>query len=222
MTITDRTTKYSITVEAESSTGNIYDGTAKSATGFKTLEFEVEGNTYTVSGLTTSDPSSTDVCNLTNAISGTAVVKDANNNDVTAQFNVTTKDGKLEIKAREVTVSVADKTVEYTGSEQYGNTTYTFNNVVSGQTATITYTPAKGTLVGEYTNGAYTDNTFKVVAGGTDVTSNYTLKTKTPGKLTITDRTTKYSITVEAESSTGNIYDGTAKSATGFRSEERL
>ena len=56
-------------------------------------------------------------------------MKDANNNNVTAQFDVHTTDGTLEILAREVTVSAADKTVEYNGSEQYGNTAYSFSNV---------------------------------------------------------------------------------------------
>ena len=219
LTITDRTTKYAITVVANSSTGNVYDGTAKSATGFKTLEFTVEGNTYTVSGLTTSDPSSTNVCTLTNAISGTAVVKDAAGNIVTSQFTVTTTNGTLEIAKRDITVSVADKSSVYSGSEQSGNTDYSFSNVVTGQTATITYTPAKGTTAGTYDNGSYADD-LKVMSGTEDVTGNYNLTTKTAGKLTITDRTTKYAITVVANSSTGNVYDGTEKSATGFETLE--
>ena len=220
LTITDRTEKYEITVVANSNTGNIYDGTEKSAEGFETLEFTVEGNKYTVSGLTTSNPSSIDVCNKTNAISGTAVVKDAAEHDVTSQFTVTPENGTLEIKEREVTVSVEDKTVEYNGSEQKGHTEYTFSNVVSGQTATITYTPSKGTLVGPYDNGSYGED-FKVVdATGKEVTANYKLVTKTPGKLTITDRKEKYEIEVEANSSLDNTYDGTEKSATGFKTLE--
>ena len=77
-------------------------------------------------------------------------------------MNIRTTDGTLEITAREVTVSVADKTVEYNGSEQYGNTAYTFSNVAAGQTATITYTPSYGTLVDTYDNGEYTASSFKV------------------------------------------------------------
>ena len=217
LTITDLATKYSITVVAKSSTGNVYDGTTKSVTGFETLEFTVAGNTYIVSGLTTSNPSSTDVATLTNAISGTAVVKDAGGNNVTSQFIVNTTDGTLEVTARPITVSVADKSMEYNGSEQSGNTAYTFNNVVAGQTASITYTPAKGTTVGTYDNGSFGDD-LQVMAGDKNVTANYTLTTKTAGKLTITDRNpdNKFVITVVANSSTGNVYDGTAKSATGF------
>ena len=95
-------------------------------------------------------------------------------------------EGKLTINPLDVTVSVADKTVPYNGSEQSGETAYAFSGILSGHTATITYTPSTGTLVGEYDNGSY-GNDFKVVAGTTDVTNNYNLTTKTPGKLTITD-----------------------------------
>ncbi|MBR4743405.1 MAG: InlB B-repeat-containing protein, partial [Oscillospiraceae bacterium] len=124
-----------------------------------------------------------------------------------------TTNGKLEITAREVTVSVEDKTVEYNGSEQYGNTEYTFGNVVSGQTATITYTPSKGTLASEtpYDNGEYGED-FAVVDGeGNDVTSNYTLGTQTPGKLTIMQSSAKITVVPGNGSKT---YDGNALTKT--------
>ena len=218
LTITDRTDKYEITVVANSNTGNIYDGTTKSATGFVTLNFNVAGHNYTVSGLTTSNPSSANVCELTNAISGTAVVKDVAGNDVTSQFVVNTTNGTLKITPRTVTVSVANKTVEYNGALQNGNTTCTFENVVAGQTATIGYTAANGLLPSEtpYDNSSYDDN-FTVMAGTTDVTSNYILSTRTPGNLTIRNRTQKFPITVQSNSSYGNVYDGSVKSASGFQ-----
>ena len=141
----------------------------------------------------------------------------ADKNDYTITFTVT--DGWLKIEPREVTVSVEDKTVEYNGSEQQGNTATTFTNVVSGQTATIGYTASKGTLVDTYDNGAYADD-FKVVDGdGNDVTANYTLGTQTKGKLIITDRTEKYEITVVAKS-TEVPYDGQPHSAEGFETLE--
>ena len=78
--------------------------------------------------------------------------------------------GDLTISEREVTVSVADKTVDYNNAEQ---------------TATITYTASKGTDAGTYTNGAFKEDSFKVIdANGNDVTSSYKLTTKTAGKLT--------------------------------------
>ena len=177
------------------------ESTAKTGTTTFTYSFDEDGE-YVA-----------DLASLTKVDAGeyTIYVKGTNPN----YSGTATTTAKLTIKKREVTVSVEDKSVEYNGSEQSGNTEYTFENVVSGQTATITYTPSKGTLVGEYDNGSYADD-FKVMAGSTDVTKNYTLTEKTAGKLTITDRTEPYEIEVVANSNTGNIYDGTEKSAIGF------
>ncbi|MBR2790791.1 MAG: MucBP domain-containing protein, partial [Eggerthellaceae bacterium] len=89
------------------------------------------------------------------------------------------------IKRREITVSVADKTVDWTGEELSGETTYAFDNVVDGHTATITYTAAHGTAVGTYDNGVF-DSDFRVVDwNGGDVTANYELTSTTAGKLII-------------------------------------
>ncbi len=215
LTINNRTDKYEITVVANS-TSTTYDGEQHNATGFQTLTFTVNGHPYTVSGLTTSNPNSTNADTIANAISGTAVVTDAAGNVVTDQFTVHTTDGALEIAKRNITVTVADATdVVYDGDAHTGVATYTFGNVVNGQTATITYTPAQGTVAGTYT-GSFGNDLVVKDASDNDVTSNYNLTTATPGKLTITDRTDKYEITVVANSNTGNVYDGTAKSATGF------
>ncbi len=217
LTIKNRTNKYSITVVAKSNTGNVYDGSVKSASGFQTLVFSYNNNPFTVSGLTTSNPSSANVCELANTISGTAVVNDAQGNDVTSQFNVTTLNGVLEILKRPVTVSVADKTVDYNGSLQYGSTDYTFSNVVSGQTATIDYLAANGTTESPtpYNNGSYGSN-FKVMSGETNVTSNYTLTLMKKGKLKIDPAP----LTVTAKDST-KTYDGMALQASfTFESNE--
>lgn len=108
---------------------------------------------------------------------------------VTGKGNYTGKVEKTyKITPRPVTVSVQNApNVVYDGEEHTGETEYTFDNVVAGQTATITYTPAKGRLVGTYT-GTYGED-FKVMAGTKDVTANYELTDKTPGNLTITDGT---------------------------------
>ena len=202
-----------ITVVAKSSTGNVYDGTEKSVSGFETLTFTVDGNNYTVSGLTTSDPKSTNVANLSNTISGTAMVTDAAENDVTSQFTVNTTNGTLEITPRLITVSVEDDQKVYNGSEQSGKMAYTFSNVVDGQTATITYTPAKGTTVGSYDNGSYADD-LKVMSGGADVTANYNLTTKTAGKLKITSPDDVI-VTITGNSNTID-YDGAEHSVSGY------
>ena len=92
----------------------------------------------------------------------------------------------------------------YTGQE-YKKETYTFGNVVEGETATITYSIA-GTEVGPYT-GAFGDD-FKVVkADGTDSTANYNLTEKTPGKLTIVKSDIAQYVTL-TPTDVEKVYDG--------------
>ena len=160
-----------------------YDGTTKTLTIAASKATGVlSGETLTLTGATISG---IDQGEYTEVAAYTWSVAKADGSDSTGNYTITVT-GKLTI-TREVTVSVADKTVPYNGSEQSGNTATTFANVVSGQTATIGYTPSKGTLVDTYDNGVYADD-FKVVDGdGNDVTANYTLGTQTKGKLTITD-----------------------------------
>ena len=161
-----------------------YDGTTKTLTIAASKATGVlSGETLTLTGATISG---VDQGEYTEVAAYTWSVAKADGSDSTGNYTITVT-GKLTITRREVTVSVADKTVPYNGSEQSGNTATTFANVVSGQTATIGYTPSKGTLVDTYDNGVYADD-FKVVDGdGNDVTANYTLGTQTKGKLTITD-----------------------------------
>ena len=110
--VTDRDPKYEITVEANSDIF-IFDGTEKTVSGFKTLDFTLDGVTYTVSGLNAT-VRGTDINEYTSAVTGTPVVKDSTGKDVTAQFNVNTVDGKLTISKLEVIGN--DRT--YDGTEQ--------------------------------------------------------------------------------------------------------
>ena len=73
-----------------------YDGTEKSVSGFKTLDFIVNGNEFTVSGLN-AEGSGTDAGTCPVEITGTPVVSDAEGNDVSDQFDVTAVDGTLTI-----------------------------------------------------------------------------------------------------------------------------
>ena len=111
--VIDRTEKYEITVVANS--GEVtYDGEEHRVSGFETLSFTVGGNTYTVSGLDAS-VSGTDADTYTNAVTGTAVVTDANGNDVTGQFTVKTENGNLIIKQAVITIT-ADSQEKYVGA----------------------------------------------------------------------------------------------------------
>ncbi len=148
LTITDRSEKYQIMVTANSNTANVYDGNEKSAAGFETLRFTVDGNVYVVEGLTTSDPRSINVCNLENAISGTAIVRDGQGNDVTAQFIVKTTNGKLEITARTVTV-VADGKIKDTEKKD-PKLTYTVSGLLGSDSLTGELTRQTGELPGTY------------------------------------------------------------------------
>ena len=74
----------------------VWDRTEKSVSGFKTLDFIVNGNEFTVSGLN-AEGSGTDAGTYPVEITGTAVVSDAEGNDVSNQFDVTAVDGTLTI-----------------------------------------------------------------------------------------------------------------------------
>ena len=207
LTITDRTEKYEIEVVANSNTGNVYDGTEKSATGFETLTFTVEGNTYTVSGLTTSDPASTNVCSLTNAISGTAVVKDAAGNDVTAQFDVTTTDGTLEILPAAITIKADDKTKVYDNDP----------TTDPALTATVTGVPANGDApvysLSREPGQDVDDYTITVTAEAAS-NPNYTVTVQS-GIFSITPVTTQVAVTIVGAIDTAT-YDGVAHSVNGY------
>ena len=207
ITATDEAFEISLADDAHT-----YDGTAKANT--KTAESKAKTGTTSFSYSFTEDGVYvSNLSGLTRTEAGeyTIYVKATNPN----YKNAAKTTAKLTIGKRNITVTVADKTVEYNGNVQYGNATCQFSNVVAGQTATIGYTAASGKVAGEYTNGVYATD-LKILEGTTDVTSNYNLVTATPGKLTITDRTSKYEITVTANSNTGNTYDGKVKSAAGF------
>ena len=181
LTVTDRaeTDKFEITVEANSKEEK-YTGEKQSVTGFKKTEFTVNGKKYTVSGLT-SKAEGTDSGDYTTAIEGTAVVKDADENDVTKQFNVKTKVGKLSITKRAVKMTSA------TASKPYDGTALTKPAVkvsgdgfVKGEVSDIKATGSVTTVSeGEVTN------TITFTKGKDYKVGNYTI-VKDEGKLSIT------------------------------------
>ena len=210
LTVADRANPYAVTVVSKSNTGNVYDGQSHSAAGFDTLRFSHDSHIYTVSGLSTADPSSINVCVLPNTITGTAVVKDADSNDVTAQFAVTLQPGTLEITRRHISASVANDTLEFNGQEQLSTKVPVFSNLVEGDMATVDYNPARGTQIGDYNNGEYIPGSLYVKnANGDTITDNYYLSASTTGKLNIAPPP----LTVTAKDST-KTYDGTPLVAT--------
>ena len=200
----------SVTLTCPSAVTKTYDGTAlnPAATVSGTINNESAGIEYSKKNGNTWGAWSSTVPSITNAGTQDVKVRITNSNYSAPECTYT-----LKVNQRTVTVSVEDATKTYNGSEQSGNTSYTFGNVVSGHTATITYNASHGTNVSgsPYDNGSY-GNDFKVMNGSTNVTSNYTLGTQTKGKLTITKAT--LNITVNG-SNTSEVYNGSSQSYTG-------
>lgn len=120
----------------------------------------------------------------------------------------------------DITASVADKELTYSGVEQKGETEVTFTGLLTGHKATITYNPAKGTTVNTYSNGSFGTDLKVTDDAGSDVTVGYSLKTTTAGKLTIKpapltvtakDKTIKYG---DEAANDGVTYEGFVNSET--------
>ena len=207
LNVTSRGATETITVEANS-TPATYDGKIHSAVGLKTTEFVVGGKTYTVSGLSTEDPSATDVGTYTNNITGTAKVTDAAGNDVTSEFDVEIKDGSLVIDPAEVTIRPKDTSKPYDGTSLVANE-FTATGFVGGDGVTgVTYG-------GSQLNFGESESTIAgfAAAGSTKLT-NYRI-TLGKGKLKVTANAEKVVVTIRENSATFP-YDGEAKTAEGY------
>ena len=209
LSITNRDTKYEIDMKVNSNTVT-YDGTEKSVSGFETLEYTVDGVDYTVSGLD-AGVSGTDAGTYDVAVTGTAVVKDAEGNDVTEQF-IVRANGILTINARSVILTSA------TDSKTYDGTALTNDEVTAGGDGWAEGEGASYFVTGTQTVPGSTDNCFTYVlnentkAGNYEITANF-------GTLTIQNRTEKPEITVTANSGE-YTYDGTEKTVSGFETLE--
>ena len=207
LNVTSRGATETITVEANS-TPATYDGKIHSAVGLKTTEFVVGGKTYTVSGLSTQDPSATDVGTYTNNITGTAKVADAAGNDVTSEFDVEIKDGSLVIDPAEVTIRPKDASKPYDGTSLVASE-FTATGFVGGDGVTgVTYG-------GSQLNSGESESTIAgfAAAGSTKLT-NYRI-TLGKGKLKVTASAEKVVVTIRENSATFP-YDGEAKTAEGY------
>ena len=206
LTVTNRDAKYEIAPVAQSDTVK-YDGQSHTVTGFVTDTFTVDGNTYTVSGLTATG-TGTDAGSYTVSVSGTALVKDSDGNDVTTQFAVTPQTGTLIINRRSVTLTSASETKEYDGHAlTNGTVTVSGDGFVTGEGATYNVTGTR-TLVGT------SENTFTYILNEGTNADNYNI-TKAEGTLTVTNRDAKYEIAPVAQSDTVK-YDGQSHTVTGF------
>ena len=208
LTVTNRSDadKFQITVEANSGS-KVYDGQPLVVEGFKTLTFTVGIHTYTVGGLAAFAEAKDFVVDLPVNVEGEAIVRDADGNDVTAQFNITTKNGTLNVTKRPARIRSSDAWKEYDGKPLTNHTTV-ITNFVKGEGANVTVTGSQ-TLVGT------SDNTFTYTLKDGTKAENYTITTEF-GTLEVKNRTEKYKITVEAKNGS-KMYDGTPLTVKGFR-----
>ena len=208
LTVTNRQAQYQVTVEANSSIGNKYDGVEHAAAGLKTSEFTVEGQKYTVEGLNTSDPKAVKAGEYANTISGTPVVKDADGNDVSSQFAVTLVPGKLEIAKRSVTLTSASESREYNGEA------LTNDGVTIGGDGFVAGEGAIYSVTGTITDAGTVDNSFTYAANSNTNFDNYTI-TKAEGTLKVTPVADKVTVTIAGNSAT-LPYSGSEQSVTGY------
>lgn len=179
LTVTSRDAKYEVTLKANSSTGNVYDGAEKSAKGVEADRFVIDGVEYAVSGYLTQDPAETAAGTYTNNVTGDFKVEDPAGNNVTSEFAVHTEDGALEILPREVTLASGSATKIYDG------TALELPDVTVGGDGFVG-TEASVRATGSITDiGGPIDNTIVVEPGEGFIAANYNV-VYTVGKLTVT------------------------------------
>lgn len=199
--------KNEITVVAKSAT-KTYDGSEQSISGFEQTEFTINGKIYTVSGLTAS-VSGIDANTYTNEVTGTAVVKDDNGNDVTGQFTVNTQNGTLTIKKAEVTITADNK--EKFVDEADPEFTYTISGIVEAdkdKKVTLTIIRDKvGTPEGELAGSYSIIPKDASIEGSNNYTFKYvngTLTIKERNAITVTLTATKL---LDGEDATGSEFE---------------
>lgn len=207
LNVTSRGAAETITVEANS-TSATYDGGTHSAAGLKTTEFVVGGKAYTVSGLSTEDPSAADAGTYTNNVTGTAKVSDAAGNDVTSEFAVEIKDGSLVIGPAEATIRPKDASKPYDGTPLVASEFEAAGFVGGDGVAGVTYG-------GSQTDAGESGSTIAAYeAAGSTKLANYKIALG-EGRLEVTANAEEVVVTIRENSATFP-YDGEAKTAEGY------
>ena len=208
LSVGNRDARYEATVTAQSGTFT-YDGAEHAIDGFvdqtaQGVPVRVDGQTYYVSGLI-SHASGTDVVDSVTSVpvEGGAVVKDADGNIVSDQFNVKVEAGSFAIEPAELVITADDTGKRYGDGDPA--LTASVSGLVSGDTFEGSYvvTRAAGENAGTY------DITVSDVQLGER--SNYTAKTA-PGRFIIAPAG-EVTLIVNDSSKT---YDGTPLEPTGF------
>ena len=204
LTVKDRTNKYEITATSKEAFVT-FDGIEFILEGLEATKFEVEGNWYYLSGLN-SCVKATDAGKYLHEITGTAIVKDAAGNDVTAQFIVHEHEKYLNIAPKPLTIRSAS------GYKTYDGTPLTNSNVSAygfamGNGATYDVT-------GSQTNVGSSENFFTYTLNEGTKAENYII-TVVYGKLEVAPCTDLVTVTITENSDTFK-YDGTEHTVTGY------
>ena len=201
--------KYEVTVTGNSATFT-YDGSQKSASGVTGTTYTNDKSAvYTIEGLSAS-VSGTDAGTYDNKVTGTAVVRDEQGNDVTSQFKVSTADGKLTINKKDATITAGSATKQYDGTELTTNE-FSTDGFVDGQGIASAEIEGSQTTVGNSASSVK-ENSWKA-SEGTNL-DNYNISTAN-GTLTVTNRDAKYEITLQANGGEAT-YNGSEQTVSGL------
>lgn len=155
----------------------VYDGTELTANSYDVISGELEsGDTLVVEysgSITNAGTTANKIVKVT--------AKDANGNDVTAKYKISTQDGTLEITKAPLTVTAKSAEKVYDGKALTANTCEVKGSLAKGHKISATVTGSQ-TQIGSSKNKA--SNVKIVDANGNDVTSNYEI-TYVEGTLTV-------------------------------------
>ena len=191
-----------ITLVANSSVGNKYDGTKKEVSGFQALT----NSEYTVEGLT-AHAEGTDAGVYETEITGIPIVK-LGDNVVTDRVVVKTQKGQLTISKRDVTLtSASDEKV-------YDRTPLTNHSVTPSVDGFAKDEGATYDFTGSQTDVGESDNSFTYTLSQNTKSGNYNINVVS-GKLKVTPFTDEVTVTITEHSNT-TTYDGSEKSVNGY------
>ena len=133
---------------------------------------------------------------------------DANGNDVSDQFEVTTKNGSLVIDRAAVTMKSASDEWTYDGNEHAKQDMEFVNGFAEGEGATFAYT-------GAITNVGEAENTYTYTLNANTSADNYTFAEPEYGTLKVNPVTDKVTVTIKGKQDTKS-YNGSTQFVTGY------
>lgn len=207
LTVGNAEAVHEVTVQAASGSFT-YDGTTKTVEGFETLEFTIDGATYQVEGLE-AHASAVDAGEYPVSVTGTAVVRDAEGDDVTRQFNVKPVAGTLSIAQRQVTL------ISASAEKTYDGTALTDDEVIVSGDGWGHGDGATFDVTGTQTEVGSSSNTFTYQLSATTKADNYVISTM-EGLLTVLPADAEHTIVLVPNTGSAT-YDGTEHAVEGFR-----